>query len=161
MPKIKEEKKIDFIIANGENTADGMGINKESFNELINLGVNVVTMGNHTWAKKDIFGFIDEPKLLRPANLPKDVVGKGYGIYDIADKKVAVINLLGRVDMGVLSENPFIEADNIIEKVKNEADIIIVDFHAEATAEKMAMAYYLDGRVTRSVWNTYTCANRR
>jgi len=146
LPGIKEKYKIDFIIANGENSAEGMGITEKLFKEMKRIGINVVTMGNHTWGKKDIFNIIDEPELIRPANYPKGIVGKGYNIFTCNNKKICVINLIGRVDINILTENPFLEADNIINEVKNEADIIIVDFHAEATAEKIAMAHYLDGR---------------
>lgn len=92
--KIKEENDIDFTIVNGENVADGMGITKKQFDEILSFGVDAVTMGNHTWGKKDIFSFIDEPKLIRPANYPSGVCGKGYGIYTCKDKRIAVINLL-------------------------------------------------------------------
>ena len=146
LPGIKEKYKIDFIIANGENSAEGMGITEKLFREMKRIGINVVTMGNHTWGKKDIFNIIDEPELIRPANYPKGIVGKGYNIFTCNNKKICVINLIGRVDINILTENPFLEADNIINKVKDEVDIIIVDFHAEATAEKIAMAHYLNGR---------------
>ena len=92
---------------------------------------------------------------IRPANYPKGVVGKGYGIYECKNKKIAVINLIGRVDINVLSENPFIIGKEIVEKIKNQVNIIIVDFHAEATAEKIAMGHYLDGKVT-AVFGTHT-----
>jgi len=91
---IKKENNIDFTIVNGENVADGMGITKKLFDGIINAGVDVVTMGNHTWGKKDIFSFIDEPKLIRPANYPEGVVGKGYAIYKCNNKNIAVINLI-------------------------------------------------------------------
>lgn len=155
LKRIKEKEKIDFIIVNGENSAEGMGITEKNFNDILSQNVDVITMGNHTWGKKDIFKFIDHPKLIRPANYPKGVVGKGYGIYECANKKIAVINLIGRVDINVLSDNPFIEAKNIIEKIEKEVDIIIVDFHAEATAEKIAMGNYLDGKAT-FVYGTHT-----
>ena len=155
LPKIIKEEKIDFVIANGENSADGMGITSKIFKELMVAGVNVVTMGNHTWGKKDIFNIIDNKNLIRPANYPKDVVGKGYEIYNCRDKKIAVINLIGRASMNVLSENPFVVADEIIDKIKDEADIIIIDFHAEATAEKIAMGYFLDGKIT-CLYGTHT-----
>ena len=132
-----------------------MGITQKAFKEILKAGADVVTLGNHTWAKKDIFNFIDNEKLIRPANYPKGVLGKGYAIYLCKNKKIAVINLMGRTNMGVLTENPFIEADNIIEKIKNKADIIVIDFHAEATAEKIAFANYLDGRVS-IVFGTHT-----
>ncbi len=155
LPKLKKDNNIDFVIANGENSADGMGITSKIFKELIVAGVDVVTMGNHTWGKKDIFNIIDNKKLLRPANYPKDVLGNGYGIYECNGKKIAVINLIGRASMNVLSENPFITADEIIEKIKEEIDAIIIDFHAEATAEKIAMGYYLDGKIT-CLFGTHT-----
>ena len=155
LPKIIKEEKIDFVIANGENSSDGMGITSKIFKELMVAGVNVVTMGNHTWGKKDIFNIIDNKNLIRPANYPKDVVGKGYEIYNCRDKKIAVINLIGRASMNVLSENPFITADEIINKIKDEADAIIIDFHAEATAEKIAMGYFLDGKIT-CLYGTHT-----
>ena len=155
LPKLKKDNNIDFVIANGENSADGMGITSKIFKELIVAGVDVVTMGNHTWGKKDIFNIIENKKLLRPANYPKDVLGNGYGIYECKGKKIAVINLIGRASMNVLSENPFITADEIIEKIKDEVDAIIIDFHAEATAEKIAMGYYLDGKLT-CLFGTHT-----
>ncbi len=155
LPKIIKEKEIDFVIANGENSCDGMGITSKIFKDLMLSGVNVVTMGNHTWGKKDIFNIIENKKLLRPANYPKDVVGNGYGIYICNEKKIAVINLIGRASMNVLSENPFIVAKEIIEKIKTQVDAIFVDFHAEATAEKIAMGYFLDGKVT-CIFGTHT-----
>ena len=155
LTKIREEEKIDFIIVNGENAAEGMGITKKNFDDILEENVDAVTMGNHTWGKKDIFNFINHPKLLRPANYPKGVPGKGYNIYECKDKKIAVINLIGRVDVNVLSENPFLVAKDIIEKIKDKTDMIIIDFHAEATAEKIALGYYLDGKVT-AIFGTHT-----
>ncbi len=155
LPKIKEEKHIDFVIVNGENVAGGMGITEKDFNSIIEAGANVVTLGNHTWAKKDVFKFINNEKLLRPANYPKGVLGNGYGVYKCKNKKIAVVNLIGRTNINILTENPFLEMDNIINKIKNSVDYIVLDFHAEATAEKVAMAYYLDGRVN-IVFGTHT-----
>lgn len=152
---LKQKEGFDFCIVNAENVAEGMGITEKAFNSLLGLKVDCITMGNHTWGKKDIFKFIDSPKLIRPANYPENNPGKGYNIYNCKDKKVAVINLIGRVTMNVLSENPFIIADKIVEKIKKEADIIIIDFHAEATAEKLALAYHLDGKVT-AIFGTHT-----
>ena len=110
-------------------------------------------MGNHTWGKKDIFSFINDPRLIRPANYSKGVPGRGYTIIEKDNKKVAVINLIGRTDIGVLSENPFTCIDNILSKV--DAKIKILDFHAEATAEKIAMGYYVDGRMS-AMFGTHT-----
>ena len=155
LPKIRAEYDIDFVIVNAENSAGGMGITKKIFDDLLNLNVDVITMGNHTWGKKDIFSFIDNPKLLRPANYSKGVVGKGIGIYKCMNKKICVIDLIGRNDMNVLSDNPFTKVESLIKKVKYECDMIFVEFHAEATAEKIAMANFLDGRVT-AVYGTHT-----
>jgi len=155
LPKITKENNIDFVVVNAENSAGGMGITTKIFSELKALNINAITMGNHTWGKKDIFSFIDDPRLLRPANYSRGVVGKGYNIYECKNKKICVINLIGRTEMGVQSDNPFLAADDIINSIKENVDIIIVDFHAEATAEKIAMKYYLDGRVT-AIFGTHT-----
>ena len=148
LPLLKEKEKIDFVIVNGENAAGGMGLTEKLFQKILAAGADVVTLGNHTWSKRDIFRFIDHEQLIRPANYPKGVVGKGYHIYSCQGKKIAVINLLGRTNMGILTENPFLEVDTILNQIKGKADYIIVDFHAEATAEKIAMKQYLDGRVS-------------
>lgn len=155
LPKVIDEHKIDFVIVNGENAADGMGLTEKLYREILSCKANVVTMGNHTWAKKDIFGFIDDQQIIRPANYPNNNPGKGYRIFKCKDKNIAVINLIGRVTMPVLSENPFLEARNIIDKIKNIADVIVIDFHAEATAEKIALSYYLEGDAT-IVFGTHT-----
>ncbi len=153
--ELKEKENIDFIIVNGENVAEGMGITLKHFNNILSIGANVVTMGNHTWAKKDIFSFINHEQLIRPANYPEGVPGKGYIICKCKDKKIGVINLIGRTEMGILTENPFVIGRKIAEEIKKEVDIIIVDFHAEATAEKVAMGNYLDGTAT-VVYGTHT-----
>ena len=153
--EVKEREGIDFVIVNGENVADGMGITEKDFRRLLDLNVDCVTMGNHTWAKRDIFSFIDNPKLIRPANYSENNPGRGYQIFECKNKKIAVINLIGRVSMNVLSENPFTVAEVIIEKIRNIVDIIVIDFHAEATAEKLALAYFLDGKV-EVIFGTHT-----
>ena len=155
LPKIVKDENVDFIICNGENVAEGMGITEKNFNDILQQNIDVITMGNHTWGKKDIFKFIDHPKLIRPANYPEDVVGKGYNIFECKGKKIAVINIMGRVDINILTENPFLKAKKIIEKIKNKVDIIFIDFHAEATAEKIALGYYLDGKAT-AIFGTHT-----
>lgn len=155
LPRIRKEENIDFVITNGENSAGGMGITEKIFREMLDLGINAITMGNHTWGKKDIFKFIDEPQLLRPANYPKGVVGKGLGIYECKGKKIAIMNFIGRVDINILSENPFIMAKEMVEEIKDKVDIIIIDFHAEATAEKIAMGRFLDGKIT-ALFGTHT-----
>lgn len=147
--KLKQEFNIDFTIANGENSADGMGITLKILKDMYALGVDVVTMGNHTWGKKEIFSFIDdEDRLIRPANYTKGICGKGYTILPCKNMKIGVMNLIGRVDTGGSYDSPFEVADEEITKMKKEgADIIVIDFHAEATAEKKALAYYLKDKV--------------
>ena len=155
LPSLKEQEKIDFVITNGENSAGGMGITERNFKDILEAGTDVVTMGNHTWGKKDIFKFIDDPQILRPANYPKGVVGKGLGIYECKDKKIAVMNFMGRVDLNILTENPFIMAKEMVEDLQGKVDMIFIDFHAEATAEKIAMGRFLDGKIT-ALWGTHT-----
>jgi len=147
LPEVKEKYQPDFIVLNGENAAGGFGLTKKVYDELLSMGIDVITSGNHIFDKKEITQFIDqEEKLLRPANYPPQALGRGYGIYEKNGKKIAVINLMGRVFMGIPLDCPFRKFDEIYEKVKDEADYIIVDFHAEATSEKTAFGYYVDGR---------------
>lgn len=155
LPYLRQKYRADFVIANAENAASGFGITKKIFNELKEMKIDAITMGNHTWGKKDIFELIDDPILIRPANYSKGVMGKGYSIFKKGEKQIAVMNLIGRTDMGVQSDNPFTIAEDIIDKIKKEVDYIIVDFHAEATAEKIAMKYFLDGKVT-AIFGTHT-----
>ena len=155
LPNIIKKNDIDFVVVNGENAAEGMGITEKMYRDILKLNVDVVTMGNHTWGKKEIFQFIDDEHIIRPANYSLNNPGKGYRIYNKKGKKIAVINLIGRVTMGILSENPFLIAKDIVEQIKSQVDIIVVDFHAEATAEKIALSYYLDGDVT-IVFGTHT-----
>ena len=157
LPIIVKEHNIDFIIVNGENAADGMGLLEKQYRDILSLGVDVVTMGNHTWAKKEIFKFIEDERIVRPANYSKNNPGEGYRIVKCKTngKQIAVINLIGRVGMSVLSENPFIKAKEIVEKIKAEVDLIVVDMHAEATAEKIALYHYLDGMAT-IIFGTHT-----
>ena len=155
IPKFVENNNIDFVIVNGENAAEGMGLTEKMYRELLNSKANVVTMGNHTWGKMEIFGFIEDNKIIRPANYPNNNPGRGYRTFECKGKKIAVINLIGRVTMGVLSENPFLIAKDIIKKIKSTVDIIVIDMHAEATAEKIALSYYLNGDAT-VIFGTHT-----
>ena len=155
LPDLKKSDEIDFVVTNGENAAGGMGLLERNFKDLLEAGTDVVTMGNHTWGKKDIFKFIYHSQRLRPANYPKGVVGKGLGIYECKGKKIAVMNLMGRVDLNILTENPFIMAKEMIDELQGKVDMIFIDFHAEATAEKIAMGRFLDGKIT-ALWGTHT-----
>ena len=158
LKEIIKEKKIDFTIANGENAAEnGKGITKKNFQDLINSGVDVITSGNHIWDQKEILEIIDKEKnLIRPANLLEGQPGNGYGIYEIKYKKIAVINLIGNVFMKK-SQDLFSFTEKIIKKIKlkKDADFIVIDIHGEITSEKMALAHYLDGKVT-TVVGTHT-----
>ncbi len=156
LPGIIEKENVDFVIANGENISDGMGILKRDSDELLGLPIDVLTGGNHTLDKIQSHKFINESRnILRPLNYPKGVYGSGYGIYTTkSNAKIAVINLIGRVYMKPL-ECPFRAFDRVYEKIKGETNIIFVDFHAEATSEKIAFGWYADGKVS-AVVGTHT-----
>jgi metallophosphoesterase (TIGR00282 family) len=154
---LKSKYNIDFTIVNGENSADGMGITKKIADTLYEVGADVITMGNHTWGKKDIFSFIDEePRLIRPLNYAEGLPGKGVYVTQRGLNKIAVIDLIGRVNVGGNFDSPFEVASKEIDKLKREgANIIIVEIHAEATAEKVALGYYLREKAT-IVYGTHT-----
>ena len=158
LPLIKKDKKIDFIIVNGENSAGGFGITKKICKSLYDVGVDVITTGNHVWDQKEIISYIDnDDRLLRPINYNKHTPGKGFGIYlTHSGIHVVVINVMCRLFMDSL-EDPFEALNDIIEKVNHEFSkkIILVDVHGEATSEKMAIGHFLDGRVT-AVFGTHT-----
>jgi len=153
LPKIIEDYKIDYIIANGENSAGGTGIVPDIAKELFQKKINVITTGNHIWNKKEIIDYINnQPRIIRPANLQPDIPGKGFFEEDIlinnSSYKIIVINLIGRIFMNP-ANCPFHEFEKIYSKfisIKNK--IIIVDFHAEATSEKTAAAFFADGKVS-------------
>ncbi|MBU1261437.1 TIGR00282 family metallophosphoesterase [bacterium] len=150
LPDLRKEKKIDLVIANGENTAGGFGINKKTADELLSGGVDIITGGNHIFSKKEVYEIIEEYPIIRPANYPPAVPGRGY----IIKNGLCVISLCGRVFMEPL-DCPFRAADSIINEVSEKTKIIIIDIHAEATSEKVAMGWYLDGRVS-AVIGTHT-----
>jgi hypothetical protein len=147
--------KVDFTIANCENIAGGFGMTHETLAEMFKAGVDVATAGNHTWDKKDALDLVvSEKRLIRPANYPATTPGRGYGVYEKSGIKIGVLNLMGRVFMDAI-ECPFGAADRALEEMKKETNIIIVDMHAEATSEKQAMGFHLDGRVS-AVFGTHT-----
>jgi len=155
LPQLKRDYNVNIVIANGENAAHGRGITETMYKEFLKEGIHVLTMGNHTFDNRDIFNFIDKAKnLIRPANMDISVPGKGYSIFTYNDSKVAIINLIGRTYMQPL-DCPFRKFDEIYDKIKKITPIIIVDFHAEATSEKIAFGYYVDGRAT-AVIGTHT-----
>lgn len=158
LPTIKREKKIDVVIINGENSAEGNGITPESAELLFNCGADVITGGNHSMRRSEINDFLENNNyLLRPHNLPEAQFGSGYCLADFGSFSVAVINLSGKIYLEKLNaENPFNVADELILRAKKDgANVIAVDFHAEATSEKRALGLYLDGKVS-CVFGTHT-----
>jgi metallophosphoesterase (TIGR00282 family) len=155
MRALQEEHKPDLVIANGENSAGGFGITAEIAEELFELGIHVLTSGNHVWDKKEIEPYLTkQDRLIRPANYPAGVAGYGSVVISTSAGKAAVLNLEGRVFMSNL-DDPFRVAEREIEKLKKETAVVIVDFHAEATSEKIALAWHLDGQAS-AVIGTHT-----
>ena len=156
LPRLVDQHMIDLVVANGENAAAGFGLTPDVVNELFDMGIDVLTTGNHVWDKRDGLVCLEqEPALLRPANYPPEAPGRGFGVFQTAGGvSVAVVNLQGRVFMGEL-DCPFRKADEIIAQLGSGQKIIFVDFHAEATSEKGALGAYLDGRVS-AVVGTHT-----
>ena len=156
LPGLREHYTPELVIANGENSAGGLGITKDTATELLKAGVEVITLGNHTWQKKDIIPFIaDENRLLRPANYPPMVPGRGSFVYRTpGGVEIGVVNLIGRTFMHAV-DDPFRVADQVVAELAAITPVVFVDIHAEATSERVAMGWYLDGRVT-AVIGTHT-----
>ena len=154
LPRLKMEMEIEFTVANVENAAGGAALTEKIVRELRDYGIDVMTGGNHTWDKREVLSFIDKYEwLLRPANYPEGVPGKGFGVYTSdTGLKVSVVNLIGRLFVGSF-DCPFRKADEILKSL--EPGVILVDFHAETTSEKQALGHYLDGRVS-AVIGTHT-----
>ncbi len=151
LPDLRKHYGLDMVIANAENIAGGIGVTPSTAGELLDTGVDVLTSGNHVWAHKDILPYLDsEMPILRPLNYPPGVPGRGY----LATKKVVVVNLIGRTFIGSF-DCPFRAMDKLLAELEPKPPVIIVDFHAEATSEKVAMGRYLDGRVS-AVLGTHT-----
>ena len=151
--KLKRQCGADFVIVNGENSAV-VGITPSQAEDILDAGADVITMGNHTWGKRDIVPMMDTcSRILRPANYAPQVPGRGWGVYETKCGDVAVIDLIGRCGMDYGPDNPFLLIEKILKQL--EAKIILVEFHAEATSEKLAMGYLLDGRVS-ALWGTHT-----
>lgn len=157
LENLKYKEGIDFCIANGENASGGLGMSRRAYEELKSAGIDYFTMGNHTFSKPDAGHLLSEGEnICRPANYSDFCPGEGYAIVtDSKGRKIAIMNLMGTVYNDIALTNPFIAADELIEKIKNVTNIIILDFHAEATSEKIAMGQYLDSRVS-AVVGTHT-----
>jgi len=156
LPKIAGRFSPDVVIANGENSAGGFGLTPEIVEDLKSLQIDVITTGNHVWDKKEIFDYIKkDARLLRPANYPPGAPGQGSVVFECpSGVKVGIVNLMGRVFMHSL-DCPFRTGDDCVAKMREDTPIIVVDFHAEATSEKAALGFYLDGRVS-AVIGTHT-----
>jgi len=154
LPSLRERLAVDFVIANGENAAGGFGITKKICQEILAAGVDVISGGNHSWDQREALGFIDgEPRLLRPQNYPDGTPGRGSGVFAAPrGRKVMVLNVMGRLFMDPL-DDPFACVGRALarQRLGGTVDVIVLDFHAEATSEKMAMGHFVDGRVSLCV----------
>ena len=151
--QLKRKTQADFVVVNGENAAV-VGITPDQAETILDAGADCITMGNHTWGKREIVNYMDDcPQIIRPANYAPQVPGRGWQIFDTRAGDVAVIDLIGRCNMDYGPNNPFLMIDDILKQI--DAKIILVELHAEATSEKLAMGYMLDGRVS-AVWGTHT-----
>ena len=151
--KLKRDTGADFVIVNGEN-ASNVGMTPRQGEEILDAGADVITMGNHTFSRREIVPFMEDcPRILRPANLPPQQPGEGWRIFETKAGDVAVIDLIGRVGMDYTPDNPFLLMDKILKKI--DTKLIFVEIHAEATSEKLAMGHMLDGKVS-AVWGTHT-----
>ena len=151
--ELQKEYNIHFTVVNGEN-ASGVGITPRQANGIFDAGADVITLGNHTWNRLQIADFLDKERcILRPANYAGRVPGRGFGVFRAQGVRIAVMNLMGRVELNPNLDNPFRMADQLLKS--DDYDIALLDFHAEATSEKGAMAWHLDGRV-QAVWGTHT-----
>ncbi|MFD2208898.1 TIGR00282 family metallophosphoesterase [Virgibacillus halophilus] len=151
LPALKEKYKPHVTIINGENAAAGKGITEKIYKQFLQWGAQVITMGNHTWAKKEIFEFIDDAKyMIRPANFPENNPGEGMVFLKLNGMEIAVINIQGRTFLPAI-DDPFAKIDKLIDQAQKRTNIIFVDFHAEVTSEKQAMGYFVDGRVSAIV----------
>ena len=150
---LKKLHGIDFCVINGEN-ASGVGLTPQQAERIFSAGADVITLGNHTWNRREICPYLDEcGYILRPANFQPSLPGRGWGVFETSAGPVAVVNLIGRCNMNFSPDNPFLVADKILKEIGSVP--VLVDFHAEATSEKLAMGYYLDGRAA-AVWGTHT-----
>lgn len=156
LPRLRSRHQADFVIVNGENAAAGIGITADIATELLKRAtVDVITLGNHAWGKREIYTYLDaEPRILRPANYPPGAPGRGYAVYPSLVGDVGVVSLQGRTFMDPV-DDPFRMIEDILTEISARTKVIFVDFHAEATSEKQAFAWYVDGRVS-AVVGTHT-----
>jgi metallophosphoesterase (TIGR00282 family) len=151
LPGIRDEHHPDFVVVNGENSAGGVGITQKTARELLDMGADAITLGNHAYRHREVYGLLDrEERIVRPANYPKGSPGRGHTVVERDGMRLGVVNLSGIVFLQAV-RSPFAEADAALGELRDRADFVLVDMHAEATSEKVAMGWHLDGRVTACV----------
>jgi 2',3'-cyclic-nucleotide 2'-phosphodiesterase len=151
LPALREEHRPDFVIVNGENAAGGVGITPKTARELLDVGADAITLGNHAYRHREVYGFLDEEaRVVRPANYPKGSPGRGHTIVEAGGMRLGVVNLSGQVFLQAV-RSPFAEVDALLSELQGRVDAVLVDMHAEATSEKVAMGWHLDGRVLACV----------
>ncbi len=154
LPRLRRDYEAVFTVVNGEN-ASNVGLTPQQAEAMLDVGADVITLGNHAFRQRAIHEYLDDtPYILRPANYAPQTPGRGWGIFDSRIGSVAVVNLIGRCNMDYSPDNPFLQMDRILPEL-SQAKFILIDFHAEATAEKLAMGYMLDGKIT-ALWGTHT-----
>jgi len=151
LPGLRERHQPDWVVVNGENSAGGVGITEKTARELFETGADAITLGNHAYRHREVYGFLDrEERIVRPANYPKGSPGRGHTVVERDGKRLGVVNLSGQLFMEAV-RSPFSEADAILSELRGKADHVLLDMHAEATSEKVALGWYVDGRVTACV----------
>ena len=151
LPGIRDTHQPDFVVVNGENSAGGVGITKKTAHELLDMGADAITLGNHAYRHRDVYELLDhEERIVRPANYPKGSPGRGHTVVENDGTRLGVVNLSGLVFLSAV-RSPFAEVDAALAELRDRADAVLVDMHAEATSEKVAMGWHLDGRVTACV----------
>jgi metallophosphoesterase (TIGR00282 family) len=151
LPGLRERHRPDFVVVNGENAAGGVGITRKTAKELFDLGADAITLGNHAYRHREVYEYLDEePRIVRPANYPKGSPGRGHTVVEANGKRLGVINLSGQVFLSAV-RSPFAEVDALLAELRGKADAVLVDMHAEATSEKVAMGWHVDGRALACV----------
>ena len=151
LPGLRERHRPDFVVVNGENAAGGVGITRKTAQELLELGADVITLGNHAYRHREVYEYLDtEPRIVRPANYPKGSPGRGHTVVESDGQRLGVINLSGQVFLSAV-RSPFAEADALLAELRGKADAVLLDMHAEATSEKVAMGWHVDGRALACV----------
>src|SRR3954465_7480958 len=155
LPRLRDEHQPDFVVVNGENAAGGVGITPKTAQEILDLGVDAITLGNHAYRHRDVYAYLDhESRIVRPANFPKGSPGRGHTVVESNGTRLGVVNLSGPLYLGAV-RSPFSEADAILAELRDSTDAVLIDMHAEATSEKVALGWHLDGRVL-AVVGTHT-----